>query len=578
MNNQMIGKVLQGRYQIVQSLGAGVFGQTYVALDVNYPGKPRCVVKQLKVNHYQTGSYFDQMRLRFLSETETLKYLGRHDQIPELITCFEENERFYLVQEYIPGHAITAELYQGKQWGHQWSENEVIEFLEDALGILDFVHSQGFIHCDVKPENLIRRASDGKLVLIDFGSIQPVDFSIDTELQISQIPVTSLGYIPPEQFIGQTKPNSDIYSLGMIAIQALTGLSPLQLQINPITNEIVWRKENTPVSDYLAAILSQMIRYHYQDRFQSADEVLQAFKQMKMEALPQDNTPATLNQDAISQPSPLLAGLQLGLMINGILIGLGVYSLVNNSPNPSESDLYYQAVEKYQAGDLKQAINLAQSIPIESNVYPEAQAAIIEWQEQLQEETEKYLIAQQDLNQGKWSAALRSVPQVPDTKYWQTKTNKLVQKAESDLEAKAQDLLNKAYQKAENRDFTAALAYLQQIPQESYVGEIVQKKLGEYNQKQQIRAGYFLNKAYKQAGVGDFEGALKSLRKIPKDTQVYAQAQVKLVEYSQKLYLREQAQKAEAEKIIASRQKTSNQKVNLNYEPGNNLQEINIRF
>jgi serine/threonine protein kinase len=56
-------------------------------------------------------------------------------------------------------------------------------------------------------------------VLIDFGSIQPIDFRIDTELLISQIPVSSLGYIPPEQFLGQTQPNSNIYALGIIALQ-----------------------------------------------------------------------------------------------------------------------------------------------------------------------------------------------------------------------------------------------------------------------------------------------------------------------------------------------------------------------
>ncbi|MHC5828687.1 MAG: protein kinase domain-containing protein, partial [Nostoc sp.] len=138
----------------------------------------------------------------------------------------------------------------------------------DVLGILEFVHSQGVIHCDIKPENLIRRNSDGKLILIDFGSIQSINFEICAELPIYKIPVTSLGYIPSEQFIGQTQPNSDIYALGMIAIQALTGLEPLQLKADPYAkdNEIFWRSQNTPVNDYLAAVLSQMIRYDSQNR------------------------------------------------------------------------------------------------------------------------------------------------------------------------------------------------------------------------------------------------------------------------------------------------------------------------
>lgn len=242
MIHHMIGRILQGRYQIVQSLGAGVFGQTYIAVDIGRTENPKCVVKQLKVTSSQP-SYLQTLRLRFLTETETLKQLGHHNQIPELIACFEENERFYLVQEFVEGHPLTAELPTTTQWGNLWSESEVIQFLQDVLGVLEFVHSQGLIHCDIKPENLIRRASDGKLVVIDFGSIQPIDFGADSVLPIYRIPVTSLGYIPPEQFISQTQPNSDIYALGMIAIQALTGLAPLQLKVDIYTNEILWRSQ-----------------------------------------------------------------------------------------------------------------------------------------------------------------------------------------------------------------------------------------------------------------------------------------------------------------------------------------------
>ncbi|MEO0686270.1 MAG: serine/threonine-protein kinase, partial [Cyanobacteria bacterium J06649_11] len=279
MTNYMIGKVLQERYQIVQSLGAGVFGQTYISVDIEHPHNPRCVVKQLKVTSLQP-SFLQDLRLRFLTETRTLKHLGNHKQIPQLISCFEENERFYLVQEFVEGHSLSAELPVNKNPEYFWSENNVVQFLKDVLTVLQYVHSQGVIHCDVKPENLIRRTKDGKLVLIDFGSIQPVDFGRDEVLPIYSIPVTSLGYIPPEQFIGQTQINSDIYALGMIAIQALTGLTPLQLKKHPSSNEVLWRSRNTLVSDYIAAIISKMIRYNHQERFQTASDVLEALKKI----------------------------------------------------------------------------------------------------------------------------------------------------------------------------------------------------------------------------------------------------------------------------------------------------------
>ncbi|MEH2135320.1 serine/threonine-protein kinase [Nostoc sp.] len=587
MTNHIIGKLLQGRYQIVQTLGAGVFGQTYIAIDVDYPENPKCVIKQIKVSSCEPG-YLEMLRLMFLTETETLKLLGSHPQIPEFIACFEENNQFYLVQELIEGYALTAELPIDQQWGCLWSEKEVVEFLIDVLGILEFVHSQGVIHCDIKPENLIRRNSDAlrKLVLIDFGSIQSIDFGIGAELPIYRIPVTSLGYIPPEQFIGQTQPNSDIYALGMIAIQALTGLEPLQLKVDPYTNEIFWRSQNTPVNDYLAAVLSQMIRYDSQNRFQSAAEVLQVLKQMTWdqpsEILEADNQfflEAAIEDDnpTSGKLSPLFTGMKIGLAANSLLMGFGVYSLINTSPAYSETETLSKATQEYQAGDLQEAIALAKSIPSHSNVYPEAQATIEQWQEQWQVAAQQYQMAQLAFHESRWSDVLDAVSQIPNISYWQSKTDKLVQQAYINIEAQTQDLLAKAYESAQIKDFSSALQYLRQIPKESRAGALVQEKLAEYNRKRQIRAAYFLQNAYKKASIGDFDRAVKFLRNIPQDTLVYAQAQVKLNEYTQKQRLLADNQKvASAKRTNSFISKKSANKIEY-LQVGNYLQEVNIR-
>ncbi|MCW5313927.1 protein kinase [Nostoc sp. KVJ3] len=591
MTHHIIGKLLQGRYQIVQSLGAGVFGQTYIAIDVDYPENPKCVVKQIKVSSSESG-HLEMLRLLFLTETETLKLLGSHQQIPEFIACFEENNQFYLVQELIEGHALTAELPIDRQWGCLWSEREVVDFLIDVLGILEFVHSQGVIHCDIKPENLIRRNSDAlrKLVLIDFGSIQSIDFGICAELPIYRIPVTSLGYIPPEQFIGQTQPNSDIYALGMIAIQALTGLEPLQLKTDPYTNEISWRSENTPVNDYLAAVLSQMIRYDSQNRFQSAGEVLRVLKQITWETRPpeileadeQFLLEATIEDDNSPNPgsgklSPLFTGMKVGLAANSLLMGFGVYSLINTAPAYSETETLSKATQEYQAGDLQEAIALVKSIPSHSNVYPEAQATIEEWQEQWQVAAHQYQIAQIAFHESRWSDVIHAVAKIPNIKYWQSKTDKLVQQTYINIESQTQDLLAKAYESAQIKDFSVALQYLRQIPQESRAGALVQEKLAEYDRKRQIRAAYFLQNAYKKASIGDFDRAVKFLRNIPKDTLVYAQAKIKLNEYTQKQRLLTDNQKvAYAKSTNSLISKNSTTKVE--YLQGvNYLQELNIR-
>jgi tetratricopeptide (TPR) repeat protein len=603
MTHYMIGKLLKGRYQIVQMLGAGVFGQTYIAIDVENPENPKCVVKQLKVTGSQP-SHLQTLRLHFLSETETLKHLGCHEQIPQLIACFEENERFYLVQEFIEGHSLTAELPVNEHLGYLWSENEVILFLQDVLGILKFVHSQGVIHCDVKPENLIRRACDGKLVLIDFGSIQPVDFGIDTVLPIYKIPVTSLGYIPPEQFIGQTHPNSDIYALGIIAIQALTGITPLRLQTDPCTNEILWRSNYTQVSDYLAAVISQMVRYNYKDRFKSVDEILRALQQMRLESRQpqivevehttlsasasdsqiQDSSIEDNNvSDRETAPSSLLTGMKVGLAANSLVMGFGVYCLIYNSPAYSETETLYKATEEYQTGDLQEAIALAKSIPSTSNVYPEAQASIEEWEKQWQIAARKYQAAEQAFNEGRWSDVLRASSQLPNILHWQSQINKLVEQAKVNIEAQTNDLLAKAYENASAKNFSAALNYLRQIPQETSAGAIVQEKLAEYSHKQRIRATHFLQKAYDQAAIGNFDSALKLLHKVPKDTPLYPTVQAKLIEYSTKQRLRVQSQKIASSKTTPSVNMTepfitTNTRTSLkSFTVGNELYEINIR-
>jgi serine/threonine protein kinase len=513
--------------------------------------------------------------------------LGHHEQIPELIACFEENERFYLVQEFIEGHALTKELPINQRPGYLWTESEIIQFLQDVLGILKFVHSQGVIHCDVKPENLIRRACDGKLVLIDFGSIQPINFGIDAVLPIYRVPVTSLGYIPPEQFIDQTQPNSDIYAVGMIAIQALTGLSPLQLKIDPRSNEFIWRSYDTPVSDYLAAILSQMIRYNYQDRFQSVSEILRVLEQMCMEY--SRSQTIQLHSDALSDSAdkenhfarrdgsvkspPLLTGMRVGLVANSLVMGVGVYSLMN-SPAYSETETLYKATEEFQSGDLEKAIALAKSIPANSNVYPEAQATIEEWQNQWQLAAEQYLLAEKAFKEEQWSEAIQAASQVPDILYWHSKTDQIVEQAKAKIETQTNNLLARAYEKAAVKDFSTALTYLQQVPKETSATHLVKEKLAEYNQKQHIRAIFLLQQAYNKAEIGEFDTAVKFLQQVPQNSSVYATAKAKLEEYTQKQRLQAQNQEVPRSKLLAEISKETSMRES--FEPSTLLQEVNI--
>ncbi|MBD2419368.1 CHASE2 domain-containing protein [Anabaena cylindrica FACHB-243] len=265
--------LLAGRYKISRSLGSGGFGRTYLAADTQRQGNPICVVKQLMPARQDTR-FLQVARRLFNTEAEILAVLGKHPQIPELFAYFEDNQEFYLVQEYISGQTLSEELIPEK--GVK-SEVFVVDMLKEILEILVFIHQYHVIHRDIKPTNIMRCAENNKLVLIDFGAVKLIQPRISGETELATIAIGTRGYSPPEQFAGHPRLSSDIYALGMIAIQAITGISPQELQPNPETGNIMWQ-HTTTVSTELAAILEKMVCYHFSDRYQSASAVLQDLK------------------------------------------------------------------------------------------------------------------------------------------------------------------------------------------------------------------------------------------------------------------------------------------------------------
>ncbi len=267
----MVSQLLDGRYQIIEVIETGEFGQTYLAKDIRRPGEPQCFVKHLRPGTSEPKLINTTRRL-FQKEAEVLERLGQHDQIPQLFAYFEENEEFFLVESFVAGHSLSTEIVPGKPL----TEEQMIPLLKELLEILVFVHGQGVIHRDIKPANLIRRYSDNKLVLIDFGSVKEI------HIAQRQAPVTvrigTLEYMPIEQFQYNPQLNSDIYALGMIGIQAMTGLPAYDLpKLRDLKNsnrgEIVWR-HLAVCSQALADVLDNMVRYDFRERYQSAAEAL----------------------------------------------------------------------------------------------------------------------------------------------------------------------------------------------------------------------------------------------------------------------------------------------------------------
>ena len=304
----ILGKVIGGRYTIVNLLASGGFSETYIAEDNQRPSRPLCVVKQLKLAN-NNSTHLQLARRLFKLEAATLEKLGWHSQIPRLFAYFEEEE-FYLVQELIVGHPLKRELQPGKPI----LEPIVIQILQDLLQILEFVHSHDVIHRDIKPSNIIRRHSDGKLVLIDFGAVKEVTTQLlEHEGQTGfTIGIGTQGYTPNEQYAGRVKFSSDIYAVGMIGIKALTGLDPHELQVDSKTGEFLWTHK-AQVSPYLAEILSKMVRYDFSQRYQSAAEArsaLEEFVNSSTGSLTLDNSSTyTLSTEDLDAPTTVWEGV-----------------------------------------------------------------------------------------------------------------------------------------------------------------------------------------------------------------------------------------------------------------------------
>ncbi|OUL29468.1 CHASE2 domain-containing serine/threonine-protein kinase [Nostoc sp. 106C] len=270
--------ILNKRYKIINNLGTGGFSYTYLAEDIQRPSNPECVVKQLRPASQDT-EYLTVLRRLFKTEAEILEILGKHPQIPHLLAFFEENQQFYLVQEYISGHSLSDELTPGKRF----KQAEVIAILKEILQVLVFIHSYGVIHRDIKPSNLIRRKADGHIVLIDFGAVKQVQ---PQEQESQTIAIGTPGYAPAEQMSGQPTLNSDIYALGMIGIQALTGIYPkvfrrdtntgaVIIQVESQTNQQIWQYwwELAETTEEFARVLDKMVHLDFTQRYQSVLEV-----------------------------------------------------------------------------------------------------------------------------------------------------------------------------------------------------------------------------------------------------------------------------------------------------------------
>lgn len=211
----LVGASLQnGKYTIQDELGRGGFGVTYRA--IRHPLNQRVVIKTL---HYSGPTLEQAQQLqRFEAEARRLAQC-QHPNIVEVTDFFVEAEQPYLVMDFIPGQPLSALIFPRRPLSEEWA----LHYIRQIAQALQTVHSQGLLHRDVKPQNIM--INDGNAILIDFGIAREL-VSGQTQTHTNLV---SEGYAPLEQYLPKARRSvaSDVYGLAATLYSAVTGEVPV---------------------------------------------------------------------------------------------------------------------------------------------------------------------------------------------------------------------------------------------------------------------------------------------------------------------------------------------------------------
>ncbi len=270
--------ILQQRYRLIKLIGEGGFGRTYLATDQSRFSE-QCAIKELSLASPSPAHLHKAQE--FFKQEAALLYQLQHLQIPRFWATFEERDRLFLVQDFIPGHTYETLLNERLAQKQTFTEAEVWRFLLQVLPVLGYLHGQGVIHQDISPDNIILRETDLLPVLIDFGVVKQFASRLQDDRTGLVAKVGKTGYAPVEQLSGgQAFPSSDLYSLAVTALVLLTGRPAQELLPDGRVN---WSWRNwVNISDGLAEVLGKMLSYQPVDRYQSSVEVFQALQSLSI--------------------------------------------------------------------------------------------------------------------------------------------------------------------------------------------------------------------------------------------------------------------------------------------------------
>jgi eukaryotic-like serine/threonine-protein kinase len=308
-HRSMLGTILHSHYKIVKVLGIGKSGTTYLATDLDLVESPLYVVK--KIEFINNGGMLPSVAEKLFEMQGSIAHnVGQHPQVPSLVARFEEDGSRYLVREYIDGELLFQELTPGSTW----SQTQVFDFLVDLVEILCLLHSFKYIHRDINPHNIIRRQDNGRFSLIGFSSVKDLGNVWPNLPDEDTRFLNDPSYVSYEQEHNVPQLNSDLYAVGAIAIQALTGKFPLEK--DDYTYELKWRDEVT-IDRRLSEIINRMVRPDYRNRYLTPLEALEALQAFALSQIP----PTRSHQ--------LKTPLIFGAAVCTLIAGFGVVKLLS---------------------------------------------------------------------------------------------------------------------------------------------------------------------------------------------------------------------------------------------------------
>jgi streptogramin lyase/tRNA A-37 threonylcarbamoyl transferase component Bud32 len=262
------GTMLAGRYHIVRTIHRGGMSMVYLAEDTMQ--NREVAIKELRLPAGASEEEVREAKIWFARESYLLSTL-QHPLIPRFYSVFLEEDRSYIVQEYVDGENLDQVI--GRQG--PFAEDVVVRWATALCDLLAYLHDRAepVIFRDLKPANILLRASDGALVVVDFGIARPYQADLVGTV------VGTPGYAPPEQYQGLATPQSDVYALGATLHRLLTGYDPEHEA--PFTFPPV-RSLNPAVSLPFAAAIERATALDPRDRYESAAEMNAALGRVRL--------------------------------------------------------------------------------------------------------------------------------------------------------------------------------------------------------------------------------------------------------------------------------------------------------